>query len=39
VTAGVSTWGAAFALCGICTGLSGFQAGVKCGQWYKRCVA
>ena len=39
VTAGVSTLGAAFALCGVCAGLGGFQAGIKCGQWYKRCVA
>lgn len=38
VTAGVSTWGAAFALCAICTGGTAFNAGIQCGQWYDQCV-
>jgi hypothetical protein len=38
VTTGVPTWGAAFALCAICTGGTAFNAGIQCGLWYDQCV-
>lgn len=38
VTAGVATFGAAFALCAICTAGFSFNAGIECGTWYKKCV-
>lgn len=38
VTAGVATYGAAFALCAICSGGTGFNAGIQCAQYYKFCL-
>jgi hypothetical protein len=36
--AGVATFGAAFALCGICAGSSAFVAGTACGKYYEECL-
>lgn len=38
VTAGVSTFGAAFAACAVCTGSFSFAGGVECGEYYNQCL-
>lgn len=38
VSVGAFTVGLAFAACAICSGGTSFNAGIQCGQWFKRCV-